>query len=165
MEIIRDFGIQPILLLAQIVNFAILLFILNKLIYKPILKILEERKERIKNSEKLAEEIEKRFALLTKEQEKILNQAKAEANKIISEAKSEAQLLSEQIKEEAKETAEIIMKRNHQLIESEKQKMVKEAKRDIVDLAILITEKVLSENLTAKDKQKITAKIVKEIKN
>ena len=47
MEIIKQFGINPILLAAQVVNFIVLLFIFKKLLYKPILKVLDERKKKI----------------------------------------------------------------------------------------------------------------------
>ena len=58
MEILKNFGIQPTLLLAQIVNFTIILFVLKKFFYKPITKVLEERKRRIEESLKNADEIE-----------------------------------------------------------------------------------------------------------
>ena len=50
MEFLKDFGVNPILLLAQIVNFTVLLILLKKFFYKPILKVLEERKHKIETS-------------------------------------------------------------------------------------------------------------------
>jgi len=53
MEILKEFGIQPTLLLAQIVNFLIILFVLKKFFYKPIIKVLDARKKRIEVSLKM----------------------------------------------------------------------------------------------------------------
>ena len=61
MEIIRNFGIQPVLLLAQIVNFLIILYLLQKFFYKPIVKLLEQRKKRIEESLKNADLIEEKL--------------------------------------------------------------------------------------------------------
>ena len=61
MDILENFGVEPVLLLAQIVNFAILLFILKRFLYKPILKVLEERKNKIETSMKQSEQIQKEF--------------------------------------------------------------------------------------------------------
>ncbi|MBI2593944.1 F0F1 ATP synthase subunit B, partial [Candidatus Daviesbacteria bacterium] len=71
-KILSDFGVQPVLLLAQIVNFLVLLWILNKLLYKPVLKVLEERKAKIEKGLKNAEEIEKRLAQTAEEEEKAI---------------------------------------------------------------------------------------------
>jgi F-type H+-transporting ATPase subunit b len=67
MDILHEFGVQPILLLAQIVNFAILFFLLRKFLYGPLLKILEQRRNTIKESLKNAEKIEKQLALTEEE--------------------------------------------------------------------------------------------------
>ena len=61
MEFLKEFGIQPTLLIAQIVNFLIILFILKKFFYKPIIKLLDDRKKKIEESLKNAELIEERL--------------------------------------------------------------------------------------------------------
>ena len=61
MDILSQFGVKPILLAAQVVNFLILLFILKKFLYGPILKVLSERRKKIEDSLKNVEEIEKRY--------------------------------------------------------------------------------------------------------
>src|SRR4030067_222054 len=76
MEVLEDFGVEPILLLAQVVNFVILLYILKRFLYKPILKVLEERKKRIETSVKQSEDIQKRFDEMSKKQTEILDTEK-----------------------------------------------------------------------------------------
>src|SRR6476619_1002487 len=92
-QILTEFGIQPLLLAAQVVNFLVLLFILNKLLYKPILQMLQTRKDRIAESLKNAEEIENTLAKTEEDREKRLKEATDEAKDIINEATKSANLV------------------------------------------------------------------------
>src|SRR3989344_4706705 len=111
MEILNQFGINPILLAAQVVNFLILLFILKKFLYKPILKVLEARKQKIEESLKNAEEIERKLLLTEEEKEKILAKTSLEAQKILDETKKEIEVMKEEGKVQATEIAAQIIKK------------------------------------------------------
>ena len=164
MEILEDFGVEPILLLAQVVNFVILLYILKRFLYKPILKVLEERKKRIETSVKQSEEMQKRFDEITKKQTEILDKAKVESEQIIEGAKNEAKILADQIQLNATNAGNETIKRTQQTLEIEKQKMINEAKREIVDVVTSITEKVVQKNLTKGDKERLVRQALTEIK-
>ena len=164
MEILEDFGVEPILLLAQVVNFVILLYILKRFLYKPILKVLEERKKRIETSVKQSEEMQKRFDEITKKQTEILDKAKAESEQIIEGAKNEAKILADQIQLNATNAGNETIKRTQQTLEIEKQKMINEAKREIVDVVTSITEKIVQKNLTKQDKERLVRQALTEIK-
>jgi len=164
MEILEDFGVEPILLLAQVVNFVILLYILKRFLYKPILKVLEERKKRIETSVKQSEEMQKRFDEITKKQTEILDKTKAESEQIIEGAKNEAKILADQIQLNATNAGNERIKRTQQTLEIEKQKMINEAKREIVDVVTSITEKVVQKNLTKGDKERLVRQVLTEIK-
>ena len=164
MEIFKDFGIQPILLLAQIINFVILLFLLKRFLYKPILKVLDERKKRIETSLKQAEEIQKKFVEANIEQEKILDTAKLQASKIIENAKEEAKVLSRKLQEETNKEIESTLERAKSALQLEKQKMISEAKGKIVDIVALVTEKVTAKTLQKAEKEKLVNNALSEIK-
>ena len=164
MEILEDFGVEPILLLAQVVNFVILLYILKRFLYKPILKVLEERKKKIETSVKQSEEMQKRFDEITKKQTEILDKAKAESEQIIEGAKNEAKILADQIQLNATNAGNERIKRTQQTLEIEKQKMINEAKREIVDVVTSITEKIVQKNLTKQDKERLVRQALTEIK-
>ena len=164
MEILEDFGVEPILLLAQVVNFVILLYILKRFLYKPILKVLEERKKKIETSVKQSEEMQKRFDEITKKQTEILDKTKAESEQIIEGAKNEAKILADQIQLNATNAGNETIKRTQQTLEIEKQKMINEAKREIVDVVTSITEKIVQKNLTKQDKERLVRQALTEIK-
>jgi len=165
MEILKDFGVQPILLAAQIINFIILLLVLKRFLYKPIIKVLEERKRRIETSINQSEEIQKRFDESAKKQEEILDKAREEAKNIIENAKEESNILSEQIKTENKQSIENAIKRTQDSLELEKQKMVADAHNQIVTMVASLTEKVVPKTLKGADKEKLIQEAIKEIEN
>ena len=162
MEILNQFGVQPILLAAQVVNFLILLLILKKFMYKPLLKVLDERKKKIAESLKNAEEIEKRLADTNVEVEKILAKAVNEGQKIMDQSKEAAV----QITEDARKSAiEILSKANEQalgVMQAERVKLQQEVRENLGDLVTLALEKVTGITISKKEQKEI---IEKEVRN
>ncbi|HEY4694878.1 MAG TPA: F0F1 ATP synthase subunit B [Candidatus Nanoarchaeia archaeon] len=163
MKIIEEFGINPYLLLAQVVNFTILLFLLKKILYKPILKVLEERKVKIVRSLKEAEDIEKRLVETAKEQEKILEKARSEAANLISEVKKESKELSEKMLADTRATVDEAMKRGEERLELEKQQMMSEVKKDLAGLVIAATAKVTQKTMDEPSNRRLVEEVVREM--
>ncbi len=162
MDFLKDFGVEPVLLLAQIVNFAILLFILKRFLYKPILKVLEERKNKIATSMKQSEQIQKKFEEMEIKQQEILDNARKESTQIVDEAKSEAKTLSSQIQTEASNQADQTLKRVQETLALEKQKMVSEEKKEKENEVTLATQKVVGQKMTKRDKDQIVTEVLNE---
>ncbi len=162
MDFLKDFGVEPVLLLAQMVNFAILLFILKRFLYKPILKVLEERKNKIATSMKQSEQIQKKFEELDVKQQEILDNARNESAQIIDTAKSEAKTLANQIQIEASNQTQLSLKRAQETLALEKQKMISEAKKEIVSVVTSATQKVIGKIMTEKDKDRLVTEVVNE---
>jgi F-type H+-transporting ATPase subunit b len=163
MEIIKEFGINPVLLAAQIVNFTILLLLLRAFLYKPILKLLEERKKRVAASLKQAEEIENKLAEISQDQEKILQKAREEAARIIAESKQEAKELAEKTMQETKETVDQMIKRSEERVQLEKEKMMALVKKDITELVIAATAKVAKKTMDEPTNKKLIDETIKEL--
>lgn len=163
MEIFEEFGINPILLLAQIVNFTILLLLLKKFLYKPILKILEDRKKEIAASLKNAEEIEKRLEKTNIEQEKILEKARSQADNLLKEAKIEAKNLSEITLNNTKKTVEEMLKQSKERFNLERIQMMNEVKKDLAELVIAASLKVTQKAITKENSKKIVEQAIKEV--
>ncbi|MCL5411667.1 MAG: F0F1 ATP synthase subunit B [Patescibacteria group bacterium] len=164
MDFLKDFGFQPILLFAQIVNFLILLLILKRFLYKPVLAMLEKRKQTIADSLKQAEEIEKRLAETKVEQEKLLSQASMKAQSYIDEAKEAAKEFQAKSFEETRVHMEATLIKAKETIEREREKMKSELQKELVGLVIETTSKVAGKILTVEDQKKLSQEIVKEIK-
>lgn len=163
MDILNQFGIKPILLAAQVVNFLILLFILKKFLYKPILKVLDERKKRIADSLKNAEEIEKRLLLTQQEREKILDEADKSAQKMLDETKKEIEILRTEMMQQAKGQADDIILKSHNQAQAEIEKMKQELMENIADIVAKGMEKVTGKLINKSEQQKIIENQVKNL--
>ena len=162
MEILNQFGINPILLAAQVVNFFILLFILKRFLYKPILKVLEERKKKIEDSLKNAEEIERKLQLTEEEKEKILAKTSQEAQKLLDRVKKEIELMKEEGKVEAQQEASRIIQKGQEQLKAEMEKMRQELMGNLGTFVAMGMEKMTGKVLNKKDQRDI---FEKEIKN
>lgn len=163
MEILDQFGIEPILLLAQIVNFLIILFVLKKFFYKPIVKMLDDRKKRIEESLKNADFIEEKLQKTEEKTAEILEKARAQAQEIIQESKAEAQRLYDEGAREARDTGQQILLRARLEMAKEKEAMKQEIEKDTLVLVSSVVQKVLGKTLKPSEKQNLTQKAIEQM--
>lgn len=163
MDILKDFGVQPVLLAAQVVNFFVLLFILKKLLYKPILKVLEERKQKISLSIKNAEEIELKLQKTEEDRVKRLVKATQEAQKVIDDATKSASGIIAQAHTKASSDIENLLLKAHQQIELDREKMQNQLREELADLVVLSLQKVTGKILKDKDQKDLIDKSIKNI--
>lgn len=163
MDFLSDFGVQPILLAAQVVNFLVLLFILKKVLYKPMLKILAERKQKIAESLKNAEEIKLKLQKTEEDREKKLADATKEGTKLIDEATKSASLIIEEAHTKASKDIEKIIEEAKSQIENDREMMRQEIKEELADLVGLTFEKVVGKILTEKDRKSLVERSIKNL--
>ncbi len=162
-QIFKDFGVQPILLAAQVVNFLILMFLLKRFLYKPILNVLETRKSKIAQSLKDADEIEKRLQKISSEQEKRINEAMNEARKIIEDAnKSSEDIVKDAQLKASQEATKIIEKAKIEL-RSERDQLKTEIRNEVGDLVALSLKRFFSKDLSDKDKKDLVESSLKNL--
>ena len=162
MEILNQFGINPLLLAAQVVNFALLLFILKRFLYKPILKVLETRKQKIEASLKNAEEIEKRLLETEEESNKMLAKTSLEIQKMMDEAKKERAMHLEETKVLAGKMHDDIIQKASEEAKVNAVKLEQAVMAKVADIVALGMEKVTGKIINKKE-QKVL--IEKEVRN
>lgn len=163
-EIFEKLGINGALLISQIVNFVLLMLLLKKYAYGPVLRMLEERSQKIAKSLEDAERIEEELknAEETKAQE--IRKAKEEAAAIVKQAyETAAQSEQKAIDDTKRKTQEIVTKAKEE-IQSEKEKSVKQAEQEIADLAIRIAEKIIKKNLDSDAEKKLAEETLAKIR-
>lgn len=155
-ELIKTFHIETSLLIAQIVNFAIVLGVLYKFAYKPVLKVLNDRTKKIDKGLKDSEMAAKKLGeIIEKEKETMIN-AKKEAQEIIKKAEMDAKGNANSLMLEARNSADKLLDDAKKQIEQEKEKIISEAKAEVANLVILATEKMIGEKLDVnKDRELI----------
>lgn len=145
--------------------FAIVVFVLRKFAWNPILSALSERENNIENALRAADEARKEMENLKADNEKIMAEAKKEKEKIMHEAMD----LKDKIIAEAKQKAEADTKNNiehaRQQIQNEKAKAVNEMKQQMTELSLMIAEKIIRKELEDdKEQQEMIKKLVDGIK-
>lgn len=163
MNFLSDFGVQPILLAAQVVNFLILLFILKKFLYGPILNVLEKRKKTIEQSLKNAEEIERRLLKTEEDRERILLRAAEDSQKMLDETKKEIALMKEESRAQTQQHSEAILRKGQEALKMEQDRMMSEARSRLLDLAIVLFHKVTGKAITKDDQKKIFEQEIKHL--
>lgn len=155
-ELIKTFHIELNLLVAQFVNFAIVLFVLYKFAYKPILKTLNDRTRKIEKGLKDADEARRKMEEVTIKEKEVLIEAKKECQRIIKEAEVVAVKDAQRILFEAKDQSDKMVADAKKQIDQEKEKILREAKGQIAELVVMATEKIIREKVDSnKDKELI----------
>lgn len=163
MEVLENFGVQPVLLLAQIVNFIILLFLLKKFAYKPIMKVLDERRIKIETGVRQAEEAEKKLADTEVKQKEIISKAEQESSRIIQETKYAVKKLQEEtLVETSKKTKELI-ENNKEVLQLEREKMISEVKKGMAELVAETTKKVIGKTLSHRENEELVKQSLKDL--
>ncbi len=163
MELLQKLGIDWRLLIAQIFNFLILLFILYKFLYKPILKLLENRQKKIEKGLQDAIKLEEELAKTKELKEKEIQKAKQEAQIIIEKAQKVAESAGQEIKLKAKKEVEKLIETAKDQIADEKEKMMAEIRKEAALLVVAAAEKVVGKIVDVRVQQKLIEDSIKEI--
>jgi F-type H+-transporting ATPase subunit b len=148
--------------LFQVVNFGVILFVLNKVLYKPVMKMLDDRAKKINEGMAAAEKNLKEAGEIEKLKKAEIAKARKDAAAILRQAEAEAKKSADEIieagRKKAKEEAERLMKNAESEIAASKKAMEGQA----VELALAMAKKALSQAMTAAEIEKITKGMLKE---
>lgn len=151
MEGFASLGINLPLLVVFVINFIVLLVLLRLFLYKPVLKMLDERARRTQEAMDLAEATKKEYEQAKVEVQRQIDQGREEAQALISQALQTGERLKEESREEAAKQAQSMIERTRAELESEREKTVDHLRKEFVEIAIAAAEKVIRETL---DKEK-----------
>lgn len=147
------------------VSFLILLFILGKFAWKPILKSVNDRESSIRDALAEAENARKEMQNLHADNERILKEARIERESMLKDARDMKNIIVADAKEIAQVEADKMVKQAQATIESEKKAAVADIKSQVANLSIEIAEKVIKEQLSNKDRQlKLVDEMLGDIK-
>ena len=134
-----------------ILTFLLLFFLLTKFAWKPLLKALSEREEKIRSSLEKADEAQQKLERLSAEGEEIIGKARAEAQSIVSDGKVAAERVRDEIETKAKEKANTIVARAEKQITAEKEQAISDIRGEVAALSIQVAEKLIRKNLSKKE--------------
>lgn len=149
----------------QIILFILLLLLLRRFAWKPILHAVNAREEGIRNALAAAEEAKKEMQNVTADSEKLLQEARAERETLLKEAREIREKMIADAKQHAQAEGDKIIRAAKESIEGEKKAAISDIKNQVASLSVEIAEKVLRDQLDNKDKQlKLVDELVNDIK-
>ena len=155
-------GINPGFLVSQIVNFTLLAILLYVLLYKPIFRMLDERKSRIRKQMEDVELASKQATEAEQEYERRIEQARKEGQRIIAQAAETSQKVADDIKSKAEADAVDIRRRADEELDRQRAQLGAELRRQAGDLSIVIARQLIGATLDEDAQHKLVAKFLKE---
>jgi len=163
MNVAEQFGVYWPNLIAQIILFFIVYWVLSKFAFKPIMAMLEERRRRIEEGQINAEKIKQQLAEAQTKYEETLARANAEAQRLIEEVKASGEKLADEKRQAALAEAQEIVRRTQESLSLERERTMAELKKEVGRLVAETTEKVTQKILTPQDHQKINEETARQI--
>jgi len=159
---ISELGISLPTLLTQVITFIILLVVLRFVAYKPIMRMLDERSRRIKESMDQAESIKEQSARTQEEVKKQLEGASREGQERIARALKAGEEVKQKAQEDAKKEAETLVNRARAEIQRERDDAITEVRREFADLTVLAAGKVIEKTLDKETHRELIEKVLEE---
>lgn len=163
MELFEIFGLDLYIVLAQIVNFVIILYILKRFLYKPLFNIIRKREALIKESVDKADEQRRALENAQAEEKKILKKASETASQIVKDAKDEADSIVRKAQDKAKDEAARIIADAKSQIEIERKETESKLLKDVTRLSVELLRKSLSKILSDKDQDEVVKRAISAI--
>jgi len=162
MNLLNDFS--PGLFVMQAIILLVLILLMRKFAWKPILDSLNDREEGIQNALDAAENAKKDLQNLQADNERILNEARTERDTMLKEAREMKTSMITSAKEEAQAEAEKVVKQAQEAIVAEKKAAIADLKNQVAEISIDIAEKVLKNELADKNKQlELVSSLLKDV--
>ena len=142
---------DPGLFIWTILTFGVLLFLLAKFAWGPLLRALEERQEAIRKSLDDADQAKQELERLQQESTQIIAEARAEAQSIVARSRTDADTVRNDLKQKAKEEADALVRGAQRQIQLETARAVQQIRHEVVDLSLAVASKLIKKNLAPED--------------
>lgn len=162
-DILNALGIQWSALIAQAVNFGILILVLTRFVYKPVLGIIDNRRQAIADSMKQVKEVEKQKEQIERERVAIMRKADDEAGALLARAKTEAETLRVDIEKNAKAQAKQILAKGMEQLDTERAKLVRDVQTKLAHAIVKSAETILRREFSTEDQQNFEEELKKNI--
>jgi F-type H+-transporting ATPase subunit b len=144
---------DPGLFIWTIVTFLVLLALLMKFAWRPLLKALEQRQDAIRKS----------LERLQRESAQIIREARVEAESILSKTRADGERLRQEMKQKARTEADAVVKNAERQIQLETGRALQQIRHEAVDLSVMIASKLIQRNLSKEDNEKLIEETLKQV--
>jgi F-type H+-transporting ATPase subunit b len=155
--------LDPGLFIWTILTFLVLVALLGKFAWRPLLQALESRQESIRKSLDDAQKAKQELERLHAESAEIIRQSRVEADAIVTRSRGDAERLREEMKQKARAEADTIVKNAERQIQLETGRAIQQIRREAVDLSVMIASKLIQRNLTKEDNERLIEEALKQV--
>ena len=163
MEILQTLGINWSLLLAQIINFGIIALILAKFVYKPVLRVIDDRREATKRAMQDVKDIEQQKRDSESLRLEQLRALEDESKQILEKARHHAQVIQEEMINKAQHEATMVLERARKQLEQERQDALVSLQGVAGSMIVRMTEKILEREFGPGDQKRLLETVQKEL--
>ncbi|MDB4978177.1 MAG: F-type +-transporting ATPase subunit b [Candidatus Peribacteria bacterium] len=163
MALLTTLGINWGMLIAQMVNFVILMAALSYFLYKPVLRVIDDRRERVKKTMDDAKKLEQEVKDMEKQRAERLKSMDADAKEFLQKAKEYADKFKQDAMATAQQEASVVLEKGRKQVEDERHKMIADVQATISNVSITLAEKILEREFTPKDQERILKTLEKDI--
>ncbi len=154
---------DPGLFIWTILTFLVLLALLTRFVWRPLLKALESRQEMIRKSLDNARQGKEDLERLHQESAQIIRKAHADAEAIVSQSRSDADRLREEMKQKARAEAAGLVRNAERQIQLETERALQQIRHEAVDLSVMIASKIIQRNLSKQDNERLIEEALKQV--
>ena len=156
-------GINTVGLVAQIINFLLLMGLLYSVAYKPVIKMLDQRTLRIKESMQQAEDVKQQLARTRDDYAAEMKRARTEAQEIINKALAEGDRLRASARDEGRREAEAFLERARAQIERDREEASRQLRGQVADLALLAAGRVVNQTFDKESHYRLIDDVLREL--
>ncbi len=157
-----ELGINLPGLIVQVINILLVLFVLRLLLYKPVLRMLDRRSCRIKESLEAAERMKEESVRSEGEIKKSLDQSRLEGQKLINQAAEIGERIKEEARGQAQQEGEALIERARSEIQRERDEAIEKVRREFAGLAIMAAERVINTSLDEEQHRRLIEDVLEE---
>ena len=161
-DLFTELGINTGVLITQVVTFIILLVVLRFVAYKPLMRMLDERSQKVKESMEQAEAVKEQSANAEEEVKKQLAEASREGQDRIARAVKAGEEVKQKAQEDARQEAETLLNRARSEIQQERDEAISSVRREFADLTIMAAGKVIDRSLDKEQHRELIEKALEE---
>jgi F-type H+-transporting ATPase subunit b len=154
---------DPGLFIWTIVTFLVLVALLAKFAWRPLLEALERRQSAIARSLEDAQKARQELERLNQEQQRMMAAARTEAEAIVSRSRADAELLREELKQKSKAEAAVIVKNAETQIQMETARALQQIRQEAVDLSVAIASKILQRSVSREDNERLIEQTLQQV--
>jgi len=155
-------GLNVPVLVAQLINFFVLLILLRLFLYRPILEMLDRRSQRIREGLAAAEQSKEQAAEAEQEVARQLDEARRQGQTLVSQAQETSTRIQEEARNQARREAEQLLERARNEIQLERDQAIAELRKEFADLTVRAAEKVISQSLDRQAHQRLIDEVLAE---